>query len=90
MKSALCIAALILSACGDTPTIVIEPLQVVSWTPNRGAPCVEAAATDFLASVTFSDDIESESLTAETLYVRPDGGDGVGGLIGYDKATQTA
>lgn len=82
--------AVALAACGEPPTIVVEPLQIVSWVPNRGADCVAAASGQFRAAVSFSDDIASGTLTQNTLFVRPEGGDPVPGTIQYDKATQTA
>jgi hypothetical protein len=85
-----CLVAAALTACGEPPAILVEPLQVVSWVPNRGAQCVAAARDEFRAAVSFSDDIVSGTLTTDTLYVEPEGGDPVPGSIDYDKATQTA
>lgn len=84
-----CVAAALV-ACGEPPAILVEPLQIVSWVPNRGAQCVAATAEDFRAAITFSDDIASASLTTDSFFVRPEDGEPLSGVIQYDKATQTA
>ncbi|OGQ88834.1 MAG: hypothetical protein A2289_20795 [Deltaproteobacteria bacterium RIFOXYA12_FULL_58_15] len=80
----------VFAACGEPPEIVVEPLQVLSWVPNRGAQCVAARAGELVAAVTFSDDIDFDSLNADTLFVRQEGGTAVASQIAYDKASQTA
>ena len=87
---AIATMAAALAGCGEPPSIVVEPLSIVSWVPNRGAQCVAADSGEFRAAVTFSDDIASGTLDGESLYVQQSGGDVVSGSIQYDKATQTA
>lgn len=89
-KLATILFLLTCASCGDGPTIIAETLQVISWVPNRGAQCVAGTSVDFMATVTFSDDVVPSTLSAESLFVRPDGGDAVSGAIVYDTEAQTA
>ena len=73
-------------ACGEPPSVVVQPLRIVNWSPGSGAVCVDPG-TRIL--VTFSDDILLDTLTAENFQLLDSGG-GVGGTIGYDKPTFTA
>ncbi len=81
---------LLLAACGEPPTILVTPLQVVSWAPSQGAQCVAARQSEFTATVTFSDDILPASLDGDALFVRPEGGEPLPATIEYFKATLTA
>jgi len=76
------------AACAEPPTIVVQPLRVINWSPASGAVCVDVATTRAL--VTFSDDIEVPSLSADTFRVTTADGTAVATTIGYDKATLTA
>jgi hypothetical protein len=84
------IALFALAGCGSPPVIVVEPLQVVAWVPNRGARCVRADALDFEASVTFSDYLNPATLTPASLFVRPEGEEALAVRITSDGRTQTA
>src|SRR4051812_38191745 len=94
LLSILCLA----SACGKPPVIVVEPLEVVSWMPNRGAACVTVLAsagsgrTDpvFAASVTFSDYLDASTVTPDSLFVRPEGGEPLAVLITTEGRSQSA
>ena len=87
----LAVAALLtaLASCGEPPSIVVEPLQIIAWSPSDGAACIAVAADEFIGTVTFSDDIES--LSQDNLFVRARGGSEALTLTPvYDKATFSA
>jgi hypothetical protein len=87
---ALCVLTLAAAACGEAPHILIEPLTVVSWTPNRGAQCVAATREEFQAVLTFSDQLDASSITPSSLFVRREGSaDAVSGDVESAGATAT-
>lgn len=55
------------AACTNPTSIILEPLRVINWSPGSGSFCIE---TDLTLYVTFSDDVQSETLTTESLYLR--------------------
>ncbi len=71
--------------CGDTATVVVEPLYVVNWAPTQGSLCVDPDATLY---VTFSDDIDVATLQ-NGVTLRDASGE-VAGVIDYSKQTFTA
>ncbi len=90
MPKLIILSIVVLASCGTPPSIIVEPLQVVSWQPNRGAACVAVDTEDFVARLTFSDDIQSATLTPQTFFIRPERGASVAANIEYTKATQSA
>lgn len=81
-----CVLGLAAAACIEPPVTVVEPLRVINWSPASGAVCVDASAQIL---VTFSDDIDTETLTGASLQV-VDADGPVDATIGYDKTTYTA
>lgn len=84
--SILLLAASLGAACVDPTSVVIEPLRVINWSPASGAFCVDINAA---VSATFSDDLEADSLSAESFYMRDADGN-VDTTVTYDAATFTA
>ncbi len=74
-------------ACAEPPTVVVQPLRVINWSPAGGAVCVDTVTK---VLVTFSDDIELSTLTPESLRVVTADGNAVASTLGYDKTTLTA
>lgn len=71
--------------CAETPTIVVQPLRVINWSPGSGAICVD---TGFDVHVTFSDDIVVDTINDQTLQLLDSGGP-VAVTSSYDKTTFT-
>ena len=83
----LCLA--VLAGCGEAPTILVETLQVVNMLPAHGANCVAVEPAQLDAQVTFSDDLDNDTLDGH-LFVRPEGGSPLAATIRYEKSDQTA
>ncbi len=80
--------ALAASACGPPPKVEVDTLRVVSWAPNQGSRCIAVTPGDFRATATFSDELETETVSAASFYLEgPDGA--VEAATTYDSATQT-
>ncbi|MFC1610847.1 Ig-like domain-containing protein, partial [Myxococcota bacterium] len=76
------LACLTLAGCTEPTSIIIQPLRVLYWSPG-GAYCVDVTTK---VSATFSADLIQDSVTAESFFLRGDGGP-VAGNLEYDEAT---
>ena len=72
--------------CTTPTSVVIEPLRVINWSPPSGAFCVGVEANVW---ITFSDDLEPDSLNADSITLRNSAGP-VNTVISYDAPNFTA
>jgi hypothetical protein len=80
------LAVAVATACTNPTSIVIEPLRVINWSPASGSFCIE---TDVTIYATFSDNVEADSLTADSLYLLDSDGN-VEATLAYDEQNYTA
>ncbi len=80
------LAAVLVTACAEPSTVVIQPLRIINWSPGSGAVCVDPAAQVF---VTFSDDLVTTSFGGGAIALRDSDGP-VDTTLSYDKPTFTA
>jgi hypothetical protein len=84
--SILLLVAWLGAGCVDPTAVVIEPLRVINWSPTSGAFCVDVNAR---ISATFSDVLDTATLTADTFYLLSADGR-VDATVSYDLAALTA
>jgi hypothetical protein len=77
---------LIALGCTQPTSVIIEPLRVINWSPSAGAFCVDVAAQ---IRITFSDDLDPASVTADAIVLRDSAGP-IAGALTYDAVTFTA
>lgn len=82
----IAVVAVAATACTNPTSIIIEPLRVINWSPASGSFCIE---TDVTIYATFSDNIEADSLTTESLYLLDSDGT-VAVTLSYDEQNYTA
>ncbi len=86
MKWAAVLFGFAAAACVDPLAVVLKPLSVINWEPSSGATCVDARA---VVQVTFSDDLDIDTLTAQSFRL-VDAAGPVLAELDYDQRVQTA
>ncbi|MBI3178092.1 MAG: Ig-like domain-containing protein, partial [Deltaproteobacteria bacterium] len=82
----LVVGVVLSAACVDPMAVVLNPLHVINWSPSSGAICVDPS---FPIHVTFSDNLEVDTLTPKTFKLLEAAGS-VAAQIDYDERVSTA
>jgi hypothetical protein len=80
----LCLVGM--SGCVEPPTVVVQPLRVINWSPASGSICIDPNAT---VHVTFSDDLVTTTVTSSAVQLLDAGDTAVAGELDYDSQTFT-